>query len=366
MMQRLRTRSGFTLIELLVVIAIIAILMALLLPAVQKVREAANKMLCGSNMRQIVIAMHNYHNDFNKLPPGHLGAYPVTGNWNNEQSMGFMGMILPYMEQDAVFKQYRTTGGSGGAFSSPDLPGRPGFDFGLRSRSLGWWTQTTMYTLSTTRFKMYTCPSDSIYESLVSAGLVGPNGNTFVILTAFHTAGWIGYYLPNPDPGRTNYIGVWGALGNVQIAPYPRYEGVMGNRTEHTLGQLAVQDGTSNTLVLTEITGHYEELTDPIQGLVPGARGAVMSWMGSGSIALYWGIGPVTLPRSQGGAAWFRPSSRHAATCQFVMGDGAVRGIRFSPATDSVRAWGTNAWWTLLEMGGRRDGGTRDISAITD
>lgn len=97
-------RIGFTLVELLVVIAVIGLLIGLLMPAVQKAREAANRISCANNLKQIGLAMHNYHFDFNKLPPRAKLAGPADAN----QSAGatWAVLILPYMEQDNLYRQW--------------------------------------------------------------------------------------------------------------------------------------------------------------------------------------------------------------------------------------------------------------------
>jgi len=92
------SRRGFTLVELLVVIAIIGILVGLLLPAVQAAREAARRMQCSNNLKQLGLAIHNYHDTMRTMPPGWIMEFNANGSANNLQQWGWAAMIMPFIE----------------------------------------------------------------------------------------------------------------------------------------------------------------------------------------------------------------------------------------------------------------------------
>jgi len=117
------SKRGFTLIELLVVIAIIAILIALLLPAVQQAREAARRSNCKNNLKQIGLALHNYHETFGIFPPGYIGT-PTTSNGPNR--LAWSTMILPFIDQANLYNQissslFNTSTGTTGWLSVADV-----------------------------------------------------------------------------------------------------------------------------------------------------------------------------------------------------------------------------------------------------
>jgi prepilin-type N-terminal cleavage/methylation domain-containing protein len=292
-----RGRRAFTLIELLVVIAIIAVLIGLLVPAVQKVRDAAARIQCANNLSQLGKAAHNYQSTMGRLPPGYLGPMPnlaaIQGTYNGQdygfqgQYVGCLAQLLPYVEQDNVYRQM--------------MSGVPNDYLSPTAVYPSWWTIGSTAQASLTNIKTFLCPSDNAQSAQGAIAAL----TTFTTPTGFEV--YFGGFLGIPI-GRSNYLGVAGFGGQAVGS----FQGIFTNRTPLSLTQLTGADGSSNTLLFGECA----------TGTVDGGITVAHTWMGSGCLPTAWGT------VDQQGGTWYAFSSHHTGVVQFCYGDGSVHGLR--------------------------------------
>jgi prepilin-type N-terminal cleavage/methylation domain-containing protein/prepilin-type processing-associated H-X9-DG protein len=320
-------RAGFTLIELLVVIAIIAVLMGLLLPAVQKVRATAARMKCANNLKQIALAAHNYESAHLVLPPGSLGAPPgmqaVSPSYPgyspafwNYQHYGVLPLLLPYLEQDNIYKQ---------------LP----INLNVSATGPSWWT-TAAWGPSFTRIKSFECPTDTA----ATAQTIFILPLTLAAAAQPSSVGLFEAYPVGPNPpysfGVTNYLGVGGGMGKINNG-WDAYAGILYTQSGLTMAQLTGADGSANTLMFGEVS------TLTVQQA--GGGSYAYGWMGAGWLPVAYSINP---------SSWSSFNSAHTGVVNFAFGDGSVRGV--SKSVDSL---------TLRYAAGYADGVVYNSSALS-
>ena len=338
-------------------VGIIALVMSMLLPTVQRVRETANRLSCASKLRQLGMAAHHYHAARGRLPPGYLGP-SLTNNldypsfYGEGQWIGHFPLLLPYLEQDNLREQIRVT-----------------FRIGIVSAEKWFWSAAAPgpgpphvqnYTAAMNDLPIFRCPSAAEFRPEINNPAPGGGGTVLGLhvynssaMGAF-TVGWKDEYGSASafrPLGRTNFMGVAGC-GSGNHPFFSKYEGVYTNRTERTLGQITITDGTSHTLLYGETCGtHWQSPFETMD----------ICWMAGGGMGTYLG-----LHRGKT-APVIAFSSYHPAGVQFCFADGSVRMVR-----EGMSRWNglsptfTNDWHLLQQLAGWRDGAAADTGSLVD
>ncbi|EAQ81277.1 DUF1559 domain-containing protein [Blastopirellula marina] len=326
-----RTRSGFTLVELLVVIAIIGVLIALLLPAVQQAREAARRMRCTNNLKQIGLAIHNFHDTYSGLPPCVTGAKGMT----------LWAVLLPYLEQGNIADQLDMEASSYKRSNFTDVAGGISAEFEAA-------TVSNNSVLKAAVIEGYLCPTRrSAGNGFTSNGYVAGDYAIIMAGTGEKWRMWV-------DPTSTKQ------RQGLRVARTTSNANVSGSGTDPNAGWRPrdtfawLRDGTSNTVLIGEKHITPVELgTAGSQYHKLNGRDGWPYWnaaAGPSSYGEYWIAGSVDAP---GGIApspqWGEEEladdvsalgSWHPGTCNFVFGDGSVKGIAATVNADILLALG--------------------------
>jgi prepilin-type N-terminal cleavage/methylation domain-containing protein/prepilin-type processing-associated H-X9-DG protein len=311
---------GFTLIELLVVIAIIAVLIALLLPAVQAAREAARRAQCSNNLKQIALAMHNYHTALNALPPAKIFSGSCSalndraGNVLN--TTGFT-MILSNLEQTALANAYNFSQASSNAFYSS----RP------NKAIVG--SEIVNTTVVRSVVAAYLCPSDVPPQLKVINATVTKES---------------GYWTTGGMPG--NYVLCSGGYTDFECPSYgyPLASNQGMFFTDLSVNFAHVQDGLSTTVMIAESpqSNHTSSLYGPVWGA--GIHTSTHVRAEPTGVSTYAGflpnapwVGPPPDPYNRL-YAWVM-GSRHPGGLNIAFGDGSVKFIK-----NSINP---NVWWSI-------------------